>query len=123
MLVPHFQQSATISHTRTDIGAEQSGQGHINTSPCSHNDPEPRRICPLVAGSDIGVLGAAGGDGSALSSGSSGSGPEEFKSSVGMFSPGAEPRTRSGELSAPPGAAEAAPPEIGTNVSSKLESC
>jgi hypothetical protein len=33
MLVPHRQQSATISHSRTDIGAPQSGHEHITASP------------------------------------------------------------------------------------------
>ena len=35
MLVPQRQQSAIISHSRTDIGAEQSGQAHISASPSS----------------------------------------------------------------------------------------
>ncbi len=39
MLVPHCQQSATISHKRTVMGAPQSGQPHISTSPTSHSVP------------------------------------------------------------------------------------
>ena len=35
----HCQQSASISHSRTVIGAPQSGQAHINTSPLSQNMP------------------------------------------------------------------------------------
>jgi hypothetical protein len=33
MLVPQCQQSAIISQNRIDIGAWQSGQAHIKTSP------------------------------------------------------------------------------------------
>jgi hypothetical protein len=36
MLVPQAQQSATISQSRIDIGAPQSGQAHERTSPLSH---------------------------------------------------------------------------------------
>jgi hypothetical protein len=36
MLVPHIQQSATISHSRIDIGPRHSGHAHDSTSPLSH---------------------------------------------------------------------------------------
>ena len=39
MLAPHRQQSATISHSRIDIGVPQSGQRHANTSPSSQISP------------------------------------------------------------------------------------
>jgi hypothetical protein len=35
ILVPHRQQSASINHSRTDIGAPHSGQAHAKTSPLS----------------------------------------------------------------------------------------
>jgi hypothetical protein len=35
MLVPQRQQSASISHSRTDIGAPHSGQAHAKTLPLS----------------------------------------------------------------------------------------
>ncbi len=37
MLVPQAQQSATMSQSRIDIGAPQSGQAQERTSPLSHN--------------------------------------------------------------------------------------
>jgi hypothetical protein len=44
MLVPQCQQSAIINHKRTVIGAPQSGQAHIKTSPLSHRDPAGRSV-------------------------------------------------------------------------------
>ena len=37
MLVLHRQQSATISHSRIDMGEPQQGHAHANTSPSSQN--------------------------------------------------------------------------------------
>ena len=46
MLAPHRQQSATISQSRIDIGAEQSGQRHAKTSPSSQISPLPAGDAP-----------------------------------------------------------------------------
>jgi hypothetical protein len=43
MLVPQRQQSATISHSRIDMGAEHSGQAQANTSPSSQMPADSRR--------------------------------------------------------------------------------
>jgi hypothetical protein len=72
MEMPQFQQSATISHTRTDIGARHSGQGHISTSPSSQK--------PLAAPpADLTLFPLAGSAGV-------GSGAVEAKSKVGIAS-------------------------------------
>ena len=49
MLVPQFQQSATASHKRTDMGARQSGQAQRRTPSASQN-------CP----GDLALAGSAG---------------------------------------------------------------
>ena len=63
-LVPHCQQSATSSQMRIDIGAPQSGHGHINTSPSSQIEPSAvasAELASLVAGGTTAATGDTGG--------------------------------------------------------------
>jgi hypothetical protein len=73
ILVRHRQQSATISHSRTDIGARQSGQAHINASPSNQNIPENAWLAYESEGATVAKAGDA-------SSGSWGSGPSDDRS-------------------------------------------
>jgi hypothetical protein len=75
MLVRHRQQSAIISHSRTDIGARHSGQAHINASPSSQNIPEDVRPASGSGGAIAAIAGQA-------SSGSWGSGPSDDRSTT-----------------------------------------
>lgn len=77
MLVPQRQQSATINHSRTVIGAPQSGQAHMSTSPLSQRPlAEPAGPSPPTGRLAAGAAPAAG-------SATAGSGPWDAMSTTG----------------------------------------
>jgi hypothetical protein len=79
MLVPHFQQSAIINHNRTDMGAWQSGQAHMRTSPFIHSPPLPGSEGPAAT---LGAVDAEAGLPTGLS-GISGNGSSDERSKTG----------------------------------------
>jgi hypothetical protein len=90
MLVAHFQQSAIINHSRIDMGALQSGQAHMRTSPSIHIAPAclvPVVAASLGAAADSGIVvpGPLGIPSAPESSGRSGNGSSEVKSKTGRL--------------------------------------
>jgi hypothetical protein len=57
MLTPHRQQSAVINHSRTDIGALQSGHPHRTVSPSSQNRARPGAGLPAGGENEAATIG------------------------------------------------------------------
>lgn len=88
ILVGHRQQSATINHCRTDIGALQSGHAHINTPLSSQNVCPPMltdwglaRLTPVDFGKPRDGNSEPGGG----ISGNAGRGPRECREITGRI--------------------------------------
>jgi hypothetical protein len=80
MLMPQCQQSAIISQKRIDIGALQSGQAHIKTSPFIQMES----AWAGAVGAEGWATGADSGTEVLDSPAASGSGASEVRSTRGM---------------------------------------